>query len=468
IRLSTFWETFNLLFVWISNNNNNNNKNIFMIDNFFYLILITLILIISLLLYRPLPSFIADRWKIQIIEYLMRISNEYLGDLVELFSGPIMRNKFTRFFSSLPFYLFPVRAPNWCLVNVERIAGIKCRFYIPQGEAKRNNSLIVFIHGGGFYDGALLLLIKQLGLTIISIDYSLSPEVKFPIALLECEKVIKEIYNKKFEDLKIDKNKIALMGDSAGGCQCAVLCQRALRMERKEMIKCQILIYPVIHMLDFQSPSYQLYYRTYPGTGLLNPKMLARWYLFYLGIEPTQQNINLMIKNQHLSPELLNDDKLCSILDPENLPKEFHLKVEENGFLKFNRKNTSHSSIIKWKMSKSTKNGFNGKETKIEKQNKEREKLYNQIEQYLLNPDICPILADNLKDHCPTMIITAGIDVLRDEGIQYAKRLKKDEVKVELKHYEAAYHGVFNMYCSKKREEIINDISNYLKKNLIE
>uniref|UniRef100_A0A1I8BL09 Uncharacterized protein n=1 Tax=Meloidogyne hapla TaxID=6305 RepID=A0A1I8BL09_MELHA len=38
-----------------------------------------------------------------------------------------MRNKFTRFFSSLPFYLFPVRAPNWCLVNVERIAGIKCR-----------------------------------------------------------------------------------------------------------------------------------------------------------------------------------------------------------------------------------------------------------------------------------------------------------------------------------------------------
>ncbi|CAK5056040.1 unnamed protein product [Meloidogyne enterolobii] len=250
------------------------------------------------------------------------------------------------------------------------------------------------------------------------------------------------------------------MGDSAGGCQCAVLCQRVLRMNRKEMIKCQILIYPVIHMLDFQSPSYQLYYRIYPRTGLLNPKMLARWYLFYLGIEPTQKNINLMIKNQHLSPKLLNEAKLSSILDPEKLPKEFLLKEEEN------RKNPSHSSIIKWK---TTKNGFNGiiKEEKNEKENSEREKLYTQIEEYLRNPDICPILANNLKDHCPTMILTAGIDVLRDEGIQYAKRLNEDEVKVELKHYEDAYHGIFNMYCSKKREEIINDISNYLKNNLI-
>uniref|UniRef100_A0A914NQL4 Alpha/beta hydrolase fold-3 domain-containing protein n=1 Tax=Meloidogyne incognita TaxID=6306 RepID=A0A914NQL4_MELIC len=467
IRLSNLGETFNFLIFWITNNNNKNN---IMINNYyFYLILIFFILIFLFFLHRPLPHFIADRWKIQIIEFLMRISNEYLGDLVELFSGPIMRNKFTRFFSSLPFYFFPVRAPNWCLINVGYIAGIKCRFYIPKGEFKRNNALIVFIHGGGwcmgrprFYDGALLLLIKQLGLTIISIDYSLSPEVKFPVALLECEQVIEEIYNKKFEDLGIDKNKIALMGDSAGGCQCAVLCQRVLRMNRKEMIKCQILIYPVIHMLDFQSPSYQLYYRIYPRTGLLNPKMLARWYLFYLGIEPTQKNINLMIKNQHLSPKLLNEAKLSSILDPEKLPKEFLLEEKENEFLKFNRKNPS---IIKWK---TTKNGFNGiKEAKIEKENTEREKLSNQIEEYLRNPDICPILANNLKDHCPTMILTAGIDVLRDEGIQYAKRLNEDEVKVELKHYEDAYHGIFNMYCSKKREEIINDISNYLKNNLI-
>jgi len=37
------------------------------------------------------------------------------------------------------------------------------------------------------------------------------------------------------------------------------------------------------------------------------------------------------------------------------------------------------------------------------------------------------------------MILTAGIDVLRDEGIQYAKRLNEDEVKVELKHYEGKY-----------------------------
>ncbi|CAK5056044.1 unnamed protein product [Meloidogyne enterolobii] len=124
-----------------------------MITNYFYLILIFFIFIFLFFLHRPLPHFIADRWKIQIIEFLMRISNEYLGDLVESFSGPIMRNKFTRFFSSLPFYFFPVRVPNWCLINVGYIAGIKCRFYLPQGEFKRNNALIVFIHGGGWCMG---------------------------------------------------------------------------------------------------------------------------------------------------------------------------------------------------------------------------------------------------------------------------------------------------------------------------
>ena len=35
--------------------------------------------------------------------------------------------------------------------------------------------------------------------------------------------------------------------------------------------QCQILLYPVIHMLDFLSPAHQKYYRSYKGAALLNP-----------------------------------------------------------------------------------------------------------------------------------------------------------------------------------------------------
>ena len=40
-------------------------------------------------------------------------------------------------------------------------------------------------------------------------------------------------------------------------------------------------------------------------------------------------------------------------------------------------------------------------------------------------------------------ICTAGIDILRDEGMLYAERLKEFEVNVQHNHYESAYHGFF-------------------------
>lgn len=54
-------------------------------------------------------------------------------------------------------------------------------------------------------------------------------------------------------------------------------------------------------MFDMLSLSYRSYYESYKGTGLLNPRMMARWLLMYLGIEPSQQNQKAVLKNQHVS-----------------------------------------------------------------------------------------------------------------------------------------------------------------------
>lgn len=67
----------------------------------------------------------------------------------------------------------------------------------------------------------------------------------------------------------------------------------------------QVLIYPVIHIFNFRAPSYQYYYERYRGTGLLNPRMLTRWFLMYLGLEPTKQLVNAVIRNQHIPQYIL-------------------------------------------------------------------------------------------------------------------------------------------------------------------
>ena len=45
----------------------------------------------------------------------------------------------------------------------------------------------------------------------------------------------------------------------------------------------------------------------------------------------------------------------------------------------------------------------------------------------------------------PAFIMTAGVDIIRDEGILYAKRLRKFGVPVRWMHYEGAYHAILNM-----------------------
>lgn len=112
------------------------------------------------------------------------------------------------------------------------------------------------------------------------------------------------------------------MGDSAGGNLATVVCQRLLRQKRA-YIRCQVLINPVTHALDFQSSSYRDYYRSCKDTALLDPSTLAMWYLLYLGIKPTRRNIKSVLQNRHFSKDRLElDDILSSLIDSASTPKK--------------------------------------------------------------------------------------------------------------------------------------------------
>ncbi|MGN0399735.1 MAG: alpha/beta hydrolase [Blautia sp.] len=109
--------------------------------------------------------------------------------------------------------------------------------------------VILYIHGGGFvtesvesYNRVCWNLAKHTGHVVVSVDYPLAPEHRFPAQIEDCYAVAKAVFSDKTL-LNVEPDRITLMGDSAGGNMAAVLCQMA--RDRGDFIPgSQILIYP--------------------------------------------------------------------------------------------------------------------------------------------------------------------------------------------------------------------------------
>lgn len=95
-------------------------------------------------------------------------------------------------------------------------------------------------------------LASMTGAVVASINYRLAPEHPFPAALDDCWTVL-DWLAKHAATLGADAERIAVMGDSAGGNLAAVLCLMA-RDRGGPSISHQTLIYPALD-LTWSSPS---------------------------------------------------------------------------------------------------------------------------------------------------------------------------------------------------------------------
>ncbi|QAU34555.1 alpha/beta hydrolase [Janthinobacterium sp. 17J80-10] len=109
--------------------------------------------------------------------------------------------------------------------------------------------VLVFFHGGGFtlgdidtHDVLCRQLCDQAGIAVVSVDYRLGPEHKFPAAHVDCFAALQWVVAQA-DRLGINPARIAVGGDSAGG-NIAAACALMARDSGGPSLAFQLLIYP--------------------------------------------------------------------------------------------------------------------------------------------------------------------------------------------------------------------------------
>jgi acetyl esterase len=226
---------------------------------------------------------------------------------------------------------------------------IPARHYCPAGDDRA--PLLVFFHGGGFvfggvetHDSACRLICRDAGVHVLAVDYRLAPEHKAPAAVDDCYAAYLWAREHAAE-LGADPDRVAVGGDSAGGCLATVV-TRLARDAGAPQPTLQWLIYPITE-LRCSTTSRSLF-----ADGFLLTKRDLDWfadaYLDGSGIEST-------------------------------------------------------------------------------------------------DPRVAPLLADDLAGLSPALVVTAGFDPLRDEGEQYAAKLRAAGVTVDARRMGSMTHVFLNM-----------------------
>lgn len=177
-------------------------------------------------------------------------------------------------------------------------------FFPPESFDDEAPRVLIFFHGGGWvignidsYSNVCTNMAKQTGALVVSVDYRLAPEHRFPCALLDCYTVTREIFLDS-SLFGVETNNITIIGDSAGGNLAAAVSM--LARDRGEFdVSRQILIYPSTsndHSDETGFPSIKKYGHEY----LLKSKRIRDYMDLYISAEDD-------LNNPYLAPLIAED-----------------------------------------------------------------------------------------------------------------------------------------------------------------
>ena len=218
-----------------------------------------------------------------------------------------------------------------------------------------------------------------------------------------------------------------ISGDSAGGNLAAAV---ALKLRDTSSnsdlpaIKLQLLIYPALQAIDFQTPS----------SRFVNPPIITRRILVEFWLNYAQghsRNTAILLDNNHTASHVLENMRQ-SRLNWSRLPDEFNSKPVEPRC-----------------------DGCGDAEMWVE------------IGNVFMNPYFAPLMADELSKLPTAYIVTANNDILRDDGAMYAYRLREAGNKVTHRHWHSGFHAfiVFSGVMPEA-DQCLDEIVRFLTENL--
>ncbi|XP_003925158.2 neutral cholesterol ester hydrolase 1 [Saimiri boliviensis] len=373
-------------------------------------LLAALVALAAYYIYIPLPSSVSDPWKLMLLDATFRgaqqVSNliHYLGLSHHLLALNFIIVSFGK-------------KSAWSSAQVKvtdtDFDGVEVRVF--EGPPKPEEPLkrsVVYIHGGGwalasakirYYDELCTAMAEELNAVIVSIEYRLVPKVYFPEQINDVVRATKYFLEPKvLEKYMVDPGRICISGDSAGGNLAAAVGQQFTQdASLKNKLKLQALIYPVLQALDFNTPSYQ----QNMNTPILPRYVMVKYWVDYF--KGNYDFVQAMIVNNHTSLDVEEAAALRARLNwtsllPASIIKNYKPVVQTTG----------NAGIVR------------------------------ELPQ-LLDARSAPLIADQavLQDLPKTYILTCEHDVLRDDGIMYAKRLESAGVEVTLDYFEDGFHG---------------------------
>lgn len=234
------------------------------------------------------------------------------------------------------------------------------------------------------------------------------------------------------DKLHIDPRRIAVGGDSAGGNLAASV---SLRMKKK--IKLQFLLVPVLQMFTLNTTSVISNKKYFSKT--VNNLFQVVFWTNYIGCG--RDYILDIIENKHTSPKLKKSE-YSTYVDQEKWLDRKHIDKD------FKNKGLTQRT------------DFGIEETPpcfIDR---------------MLNPYICPLMATRmmLEDLPRAYVMTAGYDLIRDDGIMYAERLKDAGISADLVNHKSSFHNALTFVegplALGVAKQTIQGIVNYLHLHL--